>query len=98
MKPPWRWAACVVALGLVVTGCGRSAPKQSAPGQTGGERPAAAASRPIREQLLAGAVTILSGLDRYDEARGAEQVLDRLVQWSHAAGDAANWRPDPLLE
>ena len=69
MKPPWRWAACVVALGLVVTGCGRSAPKQSAQGQTGGERPAAAASRPIREQLLAGAVTILSGLDRYDEAR-----------------------------
>ena len=98
MKPPWRWAACVVALGLVVMGCGRSAPKQSAPGQTGGERPAAAASRPIREQLLAGAVTILSGLDRYDEARGAEQVFDRLVQWSHAAGDAASWRPDPLLE
>ncbi|MFM7136032.1 MAG: tetratricopeptide repeat protein, partial [Planctomycetota bacterium] len=47
------------------------------------------APRAMREQLLAGMVSILSALDRYDEARGGEQAFDRLVQWKHAARGAA---------
>jgi hypothetical protein len=52
----------------------------------------------MREQLLGGAVSILGSLDRYDEARGSEQVFDRLVQWSHAAGPITSREIDPLIE
>jgi hypothetical protein len=51
----------------------------------------------MREQLLAGAVSILDSLDRYDEARGGEQVFDRLVQWSHSAGSLKAREHDPLV-
>ena len=39
----------------------------------------------MREQLLAGAVSILSEIERYEPERAAEQVFDRLNQWGHAA-------------
>jgi len=91
-------------LGCLPVGCHRKPPSGPAPDppapvagmrQPGGS---AAASRSMRGQLLAGAISILAALDRYDSARAGEQVFDRLVQWSHAAGGADAWQPDPLLD
>lgn len=85
-------AAGLLVAGLVLAGCGGPArrpsaePANVAATAAGGSQPA---PRAMREQLLAGMVSILSALDRYDEARGGEQAYDRLVQWRHAAGGAA---------
>lgn len=85
-----------LAAGLLAGGC-------SGPARRGttDARPApvasASATQGMREQLLAGAVSILSALDRYDPQRGAEQVFDRLVQWQHAAGPASGPVP-PVSE
>ncbi len=92
-RPGWpaTWVGILAAAGA---GCGRpDQPRQ----QLG--RPAVSAddSREMRAQLLAGAVSILNALDRYDEARGSEQVFDRIVQWSHAASSLTLREPDPLL-
>jgi hypothetical protein len=91
-------------ISLVCVGCSPSPPATTGRRQPGAAAapapqaaPQSAATKGMREQLLAGMVAILSELDRYDEVRGAEQVFDRLVQWSHAAREAA-WQPDPLLE
>jgi hypothetical protein len=78
--------------GVFLAGCGGPVRR----GGTSAERAAAApapepkpASRAMREQLLAGMVSILAALDRYDESRSGEQAFDRLVQWRHAAGEPA---------
>ncbi len=84
-------AGLLVLLGM---GCSRPAARPVAPQPAATAAPAA--TKGMRAQLLAGMVAILSELDRYDDVRGAEQVFDRLVQWSHAAREA-DWRPDPLL-
>lgn len=88
--------ACWVALG-----CGGGAePEREARRERAASRQASSLSG-MRQQLLAGAVSILSELDRYDRERAAEQVFDRLNQWSHAAAgadDVAGTSPDPLLE
>jgi hypothetical protein len=88
-----RTVAGLLVAGVVLAGCGGPARPRTA-GETtsaaaapaGGSKPA---PRAVREQLLAGMVSILSALDRYDESRGGEQAFDRLVQWRHAAGAAA---------
>ncbi|MFM1904636.1 MAG: hypothetical protein RLZZ440_2536 [Planctomycetota bacterium] len=92
------WLLC-----LAVLGCSQTPPPGGRPSKdetvaAAGARPVpqAAATKGMREQLLAGMVAILSELERYDEVRAAEQVFDRLVQWSHAAREGA-WQPDPLL-
>jgi hypothetical protein len=87
-----RTVAGLLVAGVVLAGCGGPARPRTA-GETtsaaaapaGGSKPA---PRAVREQLLAGMVSILSALDRYDESRGGEQAFDRLVQWRHAAGAA----------
>ncbi len=95
-----RWPVIAFVSATVLAGCGRGG--QVSRGQSQGAGRSAAVSRAdgkaMRAQLVAGAVSILSELDRYDEARGSEQVFDRLVQWSHAAGPAAPRVLDPLLE
>lgn len=80
IAPLLTLAACLLA-----GGCG-------GPGRRAGRDAArtapvasAAATQGMREQLLAGAISILAALDRYDPQRGAEQVFDRLVQWQHAS-------------
>jgi hypothetical protein len=102
------WVAIEVSLAAWGGGCSRAPPDASEraanPGATTptaqeprAEAPAVtAATKGMREQLLAGVVAVLSELERYDEVRGAEQVFDRLVQWNHAA-PAPEWQPDPLL-
>jgi hypothetical protein len=79
-----RWA--VVAAACLAWGCGgrKPVPADRPANQAAAPAVSAAATRGMREQLLAGAVAILSALDRYDPARGGEQVFDRLVQWAHA--------------
>jgi len=80
----------LVLAATVLSGCGGPAGREA-----GGQPVAARANAPqpapraMREQLLAGMVSILSALDRYDESRGGEQAFDRLVQWRHAVGDSA---------
>lgn len=103
-----RVAAWSLACGWCVlgaTGCGSRTARPVADGASAGgasgERPTAVAAATVagegmREQLLAGMVAILTELDRYDEQRGAEQVFDRLVQWSHVARSSAP-PADPLL-
>jgi hypothetical protein len=97
------WAACGC---LAATGCG--GPTKRPDPATGAVTTTAAvnATQGMREQLLAGAVAILSALDRYDPQRGGEQVFDRLVQWHHAADgdevfaqtrDSAGEQADRLL-
>ena len=84
--------AILLLAGVSIVGCGGPSRRPSAEeanaaaAPAGGSKPA---PRAMREQLLAGMVSILSALDRYDEARGGEQAYDRLVQWRHAAGGAA---------
>jgi hypothetical protein len=90
------WTVC----GLAATGCGGSATRPDRVSGGSAAPAAVAATQGMREQLLAGAVAILSALDRYDPQRGSEQVFDRLVQWQHAAGDGAG-RPqvgDPAAD
>jgi len=101
--PAGLWTvACLISVSLVclvTAGCGAPQPRSVAPaGERQQAASSAAATRAMREQLLAGAVSVLGSLDRYDEARGGEQVFDRLVQWSHAAGAAPAPQPEPLLE
>ena len=89
---------CLVMLG----GCGEAVRRpETARGSA--PRDGATASRVategMRQQLLSGMVAILSALDRYDAARGSEQVFDRLIQWRHAAGTSDSPPLDsPLLE
>jgi len=94
------WAVITVGSAVITAGCGQSG--QVPRGDSRSADHAAAVSRPegnaMQAQLAAGAVSILSELDRYDEARGREQVFDRLVQWSHAAGPLQRSELDPLLE
>lgn len=77
------WAICGC---LTATGCGRSAKRPDRAAGAATATSPVASTAGMREQLLAGAVAILSALDRYDPQRGNEQVFDRLVQWQHAAG------------
>ncbi len=88
--------AAAIAMGV---GCGGPARRHEPAAHGGAARPPVSAEdgRAMREQLLGGAVSILGSLERYDEARGNEQVFDRLVQWSHAAGGIPSREPDPLL-
>ncbi len=75
----------LAVVALLACGCGTGHPSRT--GRSAAEpAPVTAVTRGMREQLLAGVVSILSALDRYDPARGTEQVFDRLVQWQHAAG------------
>jgi hypothetical protein len=88
--------AVVLGACVALTGCGGSPRRPEAtphPASTPDPQPAPGA---MREQLLAGMVSILASLDRYDEARAGEQVFDRLVQWRHAAGPAADERSASL--
>jgi hypothetical protein len=80
-----------VAIGACVAlaGCGGRARRPEAVANPAPARGSQSATRAMREQLLAGMVSILDSLDRYDEARAGEQVFDRLVQWNHAAEPAA---------
>lgn len=91
------------AIGLLVVvslaSCGSPARRPAGQPQAAAAPGPVAAPRAMRTQLLTGMVSILSALDRYDEARGGEQAFDRLVQWRHAAG--ATTPPaaaTPLLE
>jgi hypothetical protein len=84
--------AILLLAGVAIAGCGGPSRRPSAEEANAAAAPAGGAKpapRVMREQLLAGMVSILSALDRYDEARGGEQAYDRLVQWRHAAGAAA---------
>ncbi len=93
--------AILAAAGLaMVAGCGGPTRRDDAAARGAADRLPASAEdgRAMREQLLGGAVSILNSLDRYDEARGSEQVFDRLVQWGHAAGGITSPERDPLLE
>lgn len=80
-----------VAIGACVAlmGCGGPATRPEAVAKAVPAAGPPPATRAMRDQLLAGMVSILESLDRYDEARAGEQVFDRLVQWKHAAGPAA---------
>lgn len=87
------WSCCLMV------GCGsdgRSAGR-GATDVRGKTSSSATEGEAMRNQLLAGAVAVLSAMDRYDEARGREQVFDRLVQWSHALGRFETRQPDTLL-
>jgi tetratricopeptide (TPR) repeat protein len=78
---------------LGAAGCGAPEPKP----EPAAARPAGPRLAP--EKLLAGALGVLDRLDDFDEARAAELVFERVNQWSRAAaGAAAAWRPDPLVE
>ncbi|MFM7184549.1 MAG: tetratricopeptide repeat protein [Planctomycetota bacterium] len=82
----------MLVLVLVATGCGRTPPT-----------PVAAPRTPVpkiaTEKLVAGAVSAVSRLDDFDEQRAYEQAFDRLAQWAQATlPEAAEWRPDPLVE
>ena len=82
--------AGLLVAGTVLVGCG-GPPRRPAEGEANATVAAAPAGakpplRAMRDQLLAGIVSILSALDRYDESRAGEQAFDRLVQWKHAAG------------
>jgi hypothetical protein len=87
-----------VAIGACVAlaGCGGSARRPEAVAKAAPAPGPQPATRAMREQLLAGMVSILDALDRYDKARAGEQVFDRLVQWKHAAGPAADEPPASL--
>jgi hypothetical protein len=93
-RVPLLVAACSVAVGCL----GSAEPERDVRRERAATRQASSLSG-MRQQLLAGAVSILSELDRYDPARAAEQVFDRLNQWSHAAATeiVAGAAPDPLL-
>lgn len=103
----WKGATAAPALTLLLAltaGCGGgSAPRavRFDAGSTEAARPAQAMPPGVRQQLLDGAMTVLSRLDGYDEASAFAQVFDRLHQWSHGlvlAGDdaATPWKLDPL--
>ena len=105
----WMWLVSVASLAAVAGACSRATPPSTPAAANSTTAGAAAAGRAavqtrrsagategMREQLLAGMVAVLAELDRYDDVRAAEQVFDRLVQWSHAARPA-EWRPDPLV-
>lgn len=88
--------AVVIVTCLTLVGCGGQARQPqvgAASAPASGPQPA---TRAMREQLLAGMVSILDALDRYDEARAGEQVFDRLVQWQHAAGQGSGTPPASL--
>ena len=85
-----RLVAGLLVAGAVLVGCGGPA-RRTGEGEANAAVAATAAGakpplRAMRDQLLAGIVSILSALDRYDESRAGEQAFDRLVQWKHAAG------------
>lgn len=96
-----RQVPLLVVVCSVAIGCGRSTePDREARRERAASRQGSSLAG-MRQQLLAGAVSILSELDRYDQERAAEQVFDRLNQWSHAAagaGRVTEAAPDPLLE
>ena len=81
----------VCVTGVFLAGCGGPVRRGGANDARAAAAASAAepkpASRAMREQLLAGMVSILAALDRYDESRSGEQAFDRLVQWRHAAGE-----------
>lgn len=89
-----------IVLATALAGCGGRGPadQREHGGQERTAAPTASDGKGMRAQLVAGAVSILSELDRYDEGRGREQVFDRLVQWSHAAGTAGARATEPLLD
>jgi len=82
------WTVCGC---LVASGCGGPVKRPDRSTGTAAAPAALTATQGMQAQLLAGAVAILSALDRYDPQRASEQVFDRLVQWQHAAtgGEAA---------
>ena len=97
----------VAGLGLSTSGCGgRSGRPSRARRPAADQAPASqsaampAMSQEVRDQLLDGALDVLSHLENYDEKAAYGQVFDRLNQWSHAitgGGAADPWKPDPLL-
>lgn len=109
---PFRGAlVCGLLLTLLAApGCGgrRRPPARSKASAAPAESPARQPmSREVRERILEGAMDVLGNLETYDEPVAFAQVFDRLNQWSHAVGDAADdpaeggnrgWRSDPLLE
>lgn len=96
-RPAWLGAGPRCLLGLLcLLGLGCSGRPAVTPQAASAAPASPAATKGMREQLLSGMVAILSELDRYDDVRGAEQVFDRLVQWSHTAR-AADWQPDALV-
>jgi len=94
-----RPAAALVACAAIVAGCD-SPPPLPAPSPSAEVRVTPVISEEVREQLLDGAVSVLSHLDDYDEESAFAQVFDRLNQWSHgggAGGARGEWRIDPLF-
>ena len=87
--------AVVIVTCLTLVGCGGQARQPQAGAASAPASGPQPATRAMREQLLAGMVSILDALDRYDEARAGEQVFDRLVQWQHAAGQGSGTPPRP---
>jgi hypothetical protein len=93
------WPVGVAVLVVLLAGCGgEEGKRRDSRSDRGTAAVSASDGKAMRAQLVAGAVSILSALDRYDEARASEQVFDRLVQWSHAAGSVEPRDPDPLID
>jgi hypothetical protein len=94
-----RQCVWAVVLAIVLAGCGDGESKRpDSRSDRGSATVSQSDGKAMRAQLVAGAVSIMAALDRYDEARASEQVFDRLVQWSHAAGSVEPRDPDPLLD
>jgi len=92
--PPLAAACALVA---IATGCG-TPPPPPPPAPSAEVRVTPVVSEEVREQLLDGAVSVLSCLDDYDEDSAFAQVFDRLNQWSHGGGGGrSEWRIDPLF-
>lgn len=98
MRSIWPGIARGALAGFLAAGYGSQAAPPERP--SGRDQPPVQAveNGGVREQLLAGVVVILGAIDRYDEARAAEQVFDRLVQWSHTGSQPAAGIPESLLE
>lgn len=90
-----RIAAAVVVMLATAAGCGG---RPAASPVAAAAAPRGPAPRPGRDKFVAGAMSVLSRLDDFDEVRGYEQVFDRLNQWSHAQPPGMEgWSPDSLL-
>ena len=90
--------SAAVLAAAIMTGCGGPPPASPPPNPAAEVRVMPVVSEEVREQLLDGAVSVLSHLDDYDEESAFAQVFDRLNQWSHGGGGGrSEWRIDPLV-